>query len=187
MSFRKETIEGVTHLCTRLGRRIEQMSGGVFDADDAASDMVAGAIACFDKIEPRQFADEAAIVSAANNAVHRDYQDMVRLSTNTEPDPTMPVAGNVSRQARGSLRAVKDPADAVAPAVDVALQTDVDAQLAAMDAVNEEICRRLMDGENRAEICRELKLTPATYDTRISSIRFSMRSLNENQDAKGSV
>ena len=72
-------------------------------------------------------------------------------------------------------------ADVVAQPVDVPLLLDLDAKLTEMDAVSEEICRRLMDGMKKAAICRELNLTPASYDGRIASIRRSMRSLNENQ------
>ena len=178
---RTEAIEAVRPLCKRLGANIAKNSGGVFDANDAASDMMIGAIECYDNIDPAAFEDEAKIHSAVANAVHRDYQDMLRKATNVEPDESMTAAGNVNRRARGTLRVAKDAANVVADPVDVPLMLDLDAKLNEMDGIDDEICHRLMDGMTRAAICRELKLTPASYDSRIVSIQHSLRSLKENQ------
>jgi DNA-directed RNA polymerase specialized sigma24 family protein len=179
MDARTRAIESIRPLCKYMGDRIAQKSGGVFDADDSSSDLVIGAIKCYDNIDPADFEDEAQIQSAVANAVHRDYQDMLRKATNVVPDEAMTTAGNLNRAARGSLRMAKDAATVTSPPVDIPLQLDMDAMLESMDSIDEEICRRLQDGESKAEIGRQLELTPSQVDSRIASIRHQMRKFNE--------
>jgi hypothetical protein len=186
MNARTEAIDAVRNLCARLGKRIAQNSGGVFDADLAASDMIAGAIQCYDKLDPREFRDESQIARAVANAVHRDYQDMMRKATSFAQDDSLSVAVNMDRQARSSLCVTGDASGVVAPSQDVALHVDMEAMLASMDGLNEEICRRLMDGECPTKIARELKLTHASLNRRIASIKTLLKPLQENQDTKGS-
>ena len=187
MSARTEAIDAVRPLCKRLGDRIAKMSGGVFDADDAASDMMIGAIDCYDAIDKATFGDEAKVASAGANAVHRDYQDMVRKSTSVSQDESLSVTGNLNRQARASLRVTEDASDVAATPIDVPLQVDMAAMLASMDGLDEEICLRLMDGDTKAAIGRDLKLTESAMITRIASIQRRLSPLNDNQEEKGSV